>query len=63
MTGINTVTVRESGKKPDFKKTAAELLERCRAFYQDPENEQAFQKWKAGKGEKSGTVLLWDRCG
>ena len=43
------VTVRESGKKPNYKKTAAALLERCRVFYQDPENERAYQEWKAQK--------------
>ena len=49
------ITARASGKKPDYKKTAAALLERCRAFYQDPENEQAFQEWmkeEAYRGEK-----------
>lgn len=43
-----TATVRESGKKPNFRKTAAELLRLCREFYQDPENERAFQEWMAG---------------
>ena len=33
----------EAGRR----KTAAELLERCREFYRDPENERAFQEWKA----------------
>jgi hypothetical protein len=47
-----TATVRESGKAPNFKKTAAELLQRCREFYQDPENERAYQEWKARKEEK-----------
>ena len=41
------ITGRESGKKPNYKKTAAALLERCREFYQDPENEKAYQAWKA----------------
>ena len=41
------ITARASGKKPDYKKTAAALLERCRAFYQDPENEREYQEWKA----------------
>ena len=40
------ITGRGSGKKPNYKKTAAALLERCRAFYQDPENEKAYQEWK-----------------
>ena len=42
-----TITARASGRKPDYKKTAAALLERCRAFYQDPENEREYQEWKA----------------
>ena len=46
------ITARTSGKKPDYRKTAAALLERCREFYQDPENEKAFQEWKAGKDRK-----------
>ena len=46
------VTVTNSGKKPDFKKTAPMLLKRCRDFYQDSENERAFQEWKAGKEAK-----------
>ena len=51
-----TITARSSGKKPDYSKTAAALLEKCRAFYQDPENEAAYQEWKArkdGKHEKA----------
>ena len=43
------ITARASGKQPEYQKTAAALLERCRAFYQDPENERAYQEWKAGK--------------
>ena len=45
------ITVRSADKKPDYRKTAAELLARCREFYQDPKNEEAFRKWKA---ERSG---------
>ena len=48
------VTGRPSGKKPNYKKTAAALLERCREFYQDPENEKAFQEWKAQRTAKAG---------
>ena len=25
------------------------VLERCRAWFEDPENEKAFQEWKSGK--------------
>lgn len=41
-----TVSAREATTKPDYRKTAAELLKRCREFYQNPENENAFQEWK-----------------
>ena len=33
-------------EKPNYKKHAAGLLERCREFYTNPENEKAFQEWK-----------------
>lgn len=46
------VTVRTSAEKPNYRKTAAELLKRCREFYQDPENERAFQEWMAQKKEE-----------
>lgn len=39
---ISAVRVKE---KPKHGALAAELLERCRAFYEDPENEKAFQEW------------------
>lgn len=43
------IAAREATTKPNYRKTAAELLQRCREFYQDPENERAFQEWKARK--------------
>ena len=46
-----TVTIRTAEEKPKYKKTAAELLERCRAFYRDPENERGFQEWKREQGK------------
>lgn len=42
----------EAKTKPDYTLTAPALLERCRAFYQDPENERAYQEWKAGRSGK-----------
>ena len=51
------ITVTAVKDKPKYKKTAAALLERCREFYQDPENERAYQEWKArkeGQHEKAG---------
>ena len=49
------ITAREAKDKPKYRKTAAALLTRCREFYQDPENEKAFQEWKAGKEWKKWT--------
>ena len=46
------ITVSQAEEKPNYQKTAAELLKRCREFYQDPENERAFLEWKAGKDKK-----------
>ena len=46
------ITVRQSREKANHQKTAAELLERCRAFYQDEENEAAFREWKAQRKKK-----------
>ena len=50
MTELIVNGVRESGKEPNYKRTAAELLKRCREFYQDPANVRALEEWKAGKG-------------
>jgi hypothetical protein len=50
------ITAQSSGKKPDYRKTAAALLERCRAFYQDPENEAAYQEWKKQRSGANETV-------
>ena len=43
------VTATRTRTKPKYDALAAELLARCRAFYEDPENERAYQEWKAGK--------------
>ena len=47
-----TITARTAKTKPNYRKTAAELLARCREFYQDEENERAYQEEKAGKAEE-----------
>ena len=52
MSGMMKISAARVKKKPEYKATAAELLERCRMFYQDPENEKAFMKWKAEKDRK-----------
>ena len=40
------ITARTAKEKPNYRKTAAALLEACRLFYQNPENERAYQEWK-----------------
>ena len=50
------ITARAAKTEPKYKRTAAELLERCRAFYQDPENEREFQEWKARKEQEGKTA-------
>jgi len=40
-----TITAVRVKEKPKYGLYAAELLERCRKFYEDPENEKAFQEW------------------
>ena len=51
-----TISARTCAEKPNYWKTAGALLERCREFYQDPENEKAFQEWKAQRSGKNETV-------
>ena len=50
------ISARTAAEKPNYRRTAAALLERCREFYQDPENEKAFQEWKAQRSGKNETV-------
>ena len=50
------VTVRQATRKPDYQKTAMALLERCREFHQNPENERAFQEWNTQRGTQNEEV-------
>ena len=43
------ISAERAVTKPKHAATARELLERCRQFYQDPENERAYQEWKNKK--------------
>lgn len=43
------IEAREGKQKMKPETTAAELLEKCRQFYQNPENEKAFLEWKQAK--------------
>ena len=47
-----TITAVRVKEKPKYGLYAAELLERCRTFYEDPENERAFREWMAERNEK-----------
>ena len=49
------ITVSQDTAAPKYGKTAAGLLEAARMFYQNPENEKAFQEWKNGKGQEDET--------
>ena len=43
------ITVSKAMTAPRYEITAAGLLEAARMFYQNPENEKAFQEWKKTK--------------
>lgn len=45
-TRISAERVKE---KPKYTAAARALLDRCRGFYEDPENERAFREWKEQK--------------
>lgn len=47
----------EAKTKPDYTLTAPALLEKCRAFYQDPQNERAYQEWKAKRDAKTAKAV------
>ena len=40
-----TISAARVKEKPKYDLLAAELLARCREFYEDPENEKAYQEW------------------
>lgn len=54
-----TISAEKAKTRPKYDLMAYAVLERCRAFYEDPENEKDFQEWKAGKDGKGDLV----RCG
>ena len=49
-----TVEAARVKVKPKYQAAAREILEECRAFYREPENERAFLEWKAGRGGQDG---------
>ena len=46
------IEARSSGKSGDVRTLAEHLMEKAFAFYEDPENEKAFQEWKREKDER-----------
>lgn len=46
-----TISVTKAMTDPPYAKTAAGLLEACRTFYQETENEEAYQEWKKSRKE------------
>lgn len=47
-----TISAVRARTKPKYDVAARELLDACRAFYEDPENEKTFQDWKAERGAR-----------
>lgn len=46
--GMNLrIEVSVAKTKPNYRTMAPILLNLCREFYQDPENERAYQEWRA----------------
>ena len=43
------IITAEAKEKPKYETTAAEILERCRELYRNPENEAAFLEWKKSR--------------
>lgn len=46
------ISTERAATRPKYDLMAAAVLERCRAFYEDPENERAFQEWKQEQKKK-----------
>ena len=49
-----TITATRAMTAPKYGITAAGLLEACRTFYRNPENEKAFREWKKQRKEAKG---------
>lgn len=48
---IRITEVAMAREKPNYGNYAPTLLESCRKFYEDPENERAFQEWRKEQEE------------
>ena len=47
-----TVIPERADRKPDYRKTAGMLLNACREFYQNEENERMYMEWKNGRNKE-----------
>ena len=47
------IHISKTEKKPDYLSMARRMLPAARAFYGDPENEQAFRAWKERREENA----------
>lgn len=50
-TELRITEVTMAREKPNYSNYAPALLESCRKFYEDPENERAFQEWRKEREE------------
>ena len=50
-----TITATKATTAPRYEITAAGLLEACRMFYQNPENEKEFQEWMKSRKRSEDT--------
>lgn len=50
---VESVETAQARIRPEA--TAADLLKRCRAFFEDQENERAFEEWKKKKAAGAAT--------
>ena len=48
------ITAERSAAKPKYDLMASAVMERCREFYQDPENEKAFREWMTEREKQHG---------
>ena len=46
-----TIRVIRTRPRPDYTRTAAAILEKCREFYTDPGAEAEYQEWKQTRTE------------
>lgn len=53
MDTIQITEVEIAKTKPKYGAGALRLLNRIREFYEDPENEAAFQQWKEEQGKQT----------